>query len=184
MVTIEIKKGDITKLKVDAIVNAANNELWMGGGVAGAIKMEGGRQIEEEAVKKGPIPVGQAIVTGGGLLPARYVIHAAVMGTDFQTDSEKIRLATLHSLRRADEEGLRTVAFPALGTGVGRFPADECARIMIKEIQDYAGLNTGLQKVIIVLYSEDIYRVFKEEYEWIQRRTTISDQYETEEHEG
>jgi len=175
MIKIEVRKGDITKIKVDAIVNAANNEMWMGGGVAGAIKKSGGQVIEDEAVKKGPIPIGQAVTTGAGTLPAKYVIHAAVMGMDFQTDGEKIRLATLHSLRRADELELKTIAFPALGTGVGCFPPDECARIMIKEINDYAELTTGLEKVVLVLFDAEMYRVFKEELEWSERREELKD---------
>ena len=113
---IKFVKGDITDMEVDAIVNAANNELWMGGGVAGAIKRKGGIEIEEEAVKKGPIPVGEAIVTGAGKLKAKYVIHGAVMGRDLQTDAEKIKNATINSLKRAEELGLKSIAFPAFGT--------------------------------------------------------------------
>jgi O-acetyl-ADP-ribose deacetylase (regulator of RNase III) len=160
---IELYKGDITRLELDALVNAANNHLWMGAGVAGAIKKAGGREIETEAVSKGPIPVGQAVATGAGRLKARYIIHAAVMGTDLATDAEKIRQSTRNSLIRADELGITSLAFPALGTGVGGFPIDECARIMITEVLNYSARKTGLRKVVFVLFSEQSYRVFKQE---------------------
>ncbi len=163
MIQIEIIKGDITKLAVDAIVNAANNRMLMGGGVAGAIKRAGGKVIEDEAVKKGPIPIGEALATKAGSLNAKYVIHAAVMGMDFQTDAEKIRNVTHSSLLRAEELGIKSIAFPALGTGVGGFPMDECARIMGKEVSEYGKGKTGIEKVIFVLYDEAAYRTFKKE---------------------
>ncbi|MBI2830805.1 MAG: macro domain-containing protein [Chloroflexi bacterium] len=163
MSTIEIYQGDITRLEVDALVNAANNHLWMGGGVAGALKRAGGREIEEEAVKKGPVPIGEAVVTGAGKLKARYVLHAAVMGQDLSTDAEKIRLATRNALRRADEIGVKSVAFPALGTGVGGFPLSECARIMLGEVKQHLAGKSGLQKVVFALFGEDAYRTFKQE---------------------
>ena len=116
---IEVVQGDITKQEVDAIVNAANNHLWMGAGVAGAIVRRGGRGIENEAVRQGPINVSQAVVTGGGTLPAKHVIHAAVMGQNLQTDGDTIRQTTINALKLAEKQALRSVAFPALGTGVG-----------------------------------------------------------------
>ena len=163
MIEIELYKGDITRFKVDALVNAANNHLWMGGGVAGAIKRAGGREIEAEAVSKGPIPVGQAVFTGAGRLKAGYVIHAAVMGRDLKTDAEKIRQATRNSLTRADGLGIKSLAFPALGTGVGGFPLEECARIMINEVLKYSAEKTGLKKVVFALFDEQSYMVFKQE---------------------
>ena len=138
MVKIEAYHGDITHLELEALVNAANNRLWMGGGVAGALKRAGGKEIENEAVQKGPIPLGEAAVTGAGKLKARYVIHAAVMGRDLKTDAEKIRQATKNSLLRGDEIGIRSIAFPALGTGVGGFPLGDCARIMIGEVSRFS----------------------------------------------
>src|SRR5919109_2801251 len=114
--THEVVQGDITEFTVDAIVNAANNHLWMGAGVAGAIKRKGGQVIEEEAVRQGPIAVGGAIVTGGGALQARYVIHAAAMGQDLLTSADLIRQATTSSLKRATQLGMETAALPALGT--------------------------------------------------------------------
>ena len=161
MIKIEVYHGDITQFELDALVNAANNRLWMGGGVAGALKRAGGKEIEAEAVKKGPSPVGEAVVTGAGKLKARYIIHAAVMGQDLRTDAEKIRQATRNSLLRGDELGVKSIAFPALGTGVGGFPLDECARIMISEVCQYSAKK--LEKVVFVLYDEPAYQAFKQE---------------------
>ncbi len=163
MINMEVYKGDITQLELDALVNAANNRLWMGGGVAGALKRAGGKEIEAEAVKKGPVPIGEAVVTGAGRLKAKYVIHAAVMGQDLQTDAEKIRQATRNSLLRADELGVRSIAFPALGTGVGGFPLDECARIMIGEVYQHSTKKTGLERVVFALFDQLAYRAFKQE---------------------
>jgi O-acetyl-ADP-ribose deacetylase (regulator of RNase III) len=163
MIKIEAYRGDITRLELDALVNAANNHLWMGGGVAGALKRVGGKEIEAEAVRKGPIPVGEAVATGSGKLKAKYIIHAAVMGQDLKTDAEKIRQATRNSLLRGDEFGIRSIAFPALGTGVGGFPLDECARIMINEVRQYPARK--LEKVVFILYDEPAYQAFKQELE-------------------
>src|SRR5439155_1693924 len=118
---VKIERGDITTMPVDAIVNAANNHLWMGGGVAGAIKRVGGAEIERQAVEKGPIEPGEAVVTGAGRLRCRYVIHAATMGQDLVTSADLIRRATRSSLRRANDVQVASIAFPALGTGVGGF---------------------------------------------------------------
>jgi len=163
MVNIEVYKGDIARLELDGLVNAANNRLWMGGGVAGALKRAGGKEIEDEAVKKGHIPVGEAIVTGAGKLKAKYIIHAAVMAQDLKTDAEKIRQATKNSLLRADELSIKSIAFPALGTGVGGFPLDECARIMISVVRQHSTRKTGLKRVVFALYDEPAYQTFKQE---------------------
>ncbi len=165
MVKIEIRQGDITQLELDAVVNAANNRLWMGGGVAGALKRVGGREIETEAVSKGPVPVGEAVVTRAGKLRAKYVIHAAVMGQDLKTNAEKIRQATKNSLLRSDELGIKSIAFPALGTGVGGFSLNECARIMISEVRQYSAGKTQLERVVFVLYDEPAYQAFRQELE-------------------
>lgn len=161
MAKITLHRGDITREETEAIVNAANSSLWMGGGVAGAIKRAGGREIEEEAVKKGPIPVGEAVVTGAGRLSCKYVIHAAVMGPDLLTDEEKIRAATKNSLLRAEELGLKSIAFPALGTGVGRFPYAKAAEVMVQEVREHLGGGSGLEEVIFVLYGEEAYQAFE-----------------------
>jgi O-acetyl-ADP-ribose deacetylase (regulator of RNase III) len=159
---VELLEGDITGVETDAIVNAANNALWMGSGVAGAIKRVGGKEIEDEAVERGPIPVGEALVTGAGALKTRYVIHAAVMGTDLATDAGKIRSATKNSLLRAEELGLRSIAFPALGTGVGGFPHREAAEIMLEVVNDHLNGESGLDRVLFVLYGEEAFECFEE----------------------
>ena len=158
---IELVRGDIAQQEADALVNAANNRLFMGAGVAGALKRAGGRQIEEEALSKGPIPIGEAIVTGAGRLKAKYVIHAAVMGMDFRTNGQYIRRATENSLRRAAELGLRSIVFPALGTGVGGFPLEECARIMLEAVRQHAETGTSLERVSFVLYDQGAYEAFQ-----------------------
>jgi O-acetyl-ADP-ribose deacetylase (regulator of RNase III) len=159
---IRFVQGDIAQQEADAIVNAANNHLWMGAGVAGAIKRAGGREIEAEAVAKGPIPVGEAVATGAGRLKARYVIHAAVMGQDLRTDADKIRRSTQATLRRADELGLKSIAFPALGTGVGGFSMDECARVMLDAVEAHAAAGTtSLEQVVFVLYDTSAYQAFQ-----------------------
>lgn len=148
---------------MDALVNAANNHLWMGAGVAGVLKRVGGREIEDEAVRKGPVLVGEAVATGAGKLKARYVIHAAVMGQDITTNADKIRDATRNSLLRADEIGLKSIAFPALGTGVGGFLIEECARIMIDEVRRHSTGKTGIEKVVFVLFGKQAYEIFKQD---------------------
>jgi len=160
---LKIEQGDITELRVDAIVNAANNQLVMGGGVAGAIKSRGGRIIEEEAVKKGPIEIGSAIFTTGGELPVQYVIHAATMGLDFATDEVKIRLSCRNSLRVAEELKVRSLAFPALGCGTGGFPLLASAKIMAQEV--YRHLKQGpskLREIIFCLYDQGAFDIFNQ----------------------
>ena len=137
MLEVEVVDGDITALEVDAIANAANDHLWMGAGVAGAIKRAGGEEIEREAVRKGPIEVGDAVATGAGALAARWVIHGAVMGQDLRTDARLVRRTTSSCLRVADEVGAESLALPAFGTGVGGFPLDECARIMVEVVRSH-----------------------------------------------
>jgi len=160
---LKLVQGDITDLAVDAIVNAANSSLWMGAGVAGAIKRKGGIEIEKDAVQKGPIEVGEAVVTAAGKLPAKYVIHAAAMGPDLKTDAQKIKAATLNSLKRAEELLLESVAFPALGTGVGGFPMAEAAKIMIGAVKEHLqSSESTLETVYFVLFSEDAFKAFEQ----------------------
>ncbi|HIC93264.1 MAG TPA: macro domain-containing protein [Anaerolineae bacterium] len=163
MAKISLYRGDITALEVDAIVNAANDRLWMGGGVAGAIKRAGGEEIEREAVAKGPVPVGEAVVTGAGKLKAKYVIHAVVMGQDRRTDAAKIRAATESGLKRAEELGIKSIAFPALGTGVGGLPYAEAAKVMIGAVREHLAGETCLEEVIFALYGEEAYKAFEQE---------------------
>ncbi len=157
---IVLFQGDITDLETDAIVNAANNHLWMGSGVAGAIKSKGGIEIEQEAIKKGPVETGEAVVTTAGKLKSKYVIHAAVMGQDLKTNQEHIRDATLNSLKRAEELELNSIAFPALGTGVGGFPVDECAEIMISSTAGFFRDNKYVKEVHFALFSKEDFEVF------------------------
>ncbi len=124
----------------------------------GVIKRKGGQEIEREALTQGPIPVGQSVVTGAGKLRARHVIHAAVMGRDLVTDASLIRSAALSALAKADDLGMKTVAFPALGTGVGGFPLGECARIMRQAILDHAGSGAALEVVELVLFGREAYQ--------------------------
>ncbi len=158
---IKIVQGDITDQEVDAIVNAANDHLWMGAGVAGAIKRKGGVGIEKEAMSKGPVPVGEAVVTSAGALRAKYVIHAAVMGQDLVTNAKYIRDATLNSLKRAEELKIKSIAFPAFGTGVGGFPVDECARIMIRMVKDFSKDAKFVEEIRFVLFDKESYDVFR-----------------------
>jgi len=154
-VTVETKQGDISRFSAEAIVNAANSGLWMGSGVAGAIKSKGGREIEDEAVRKRPLEVGGAIVTTAGKLKAKWVIHAAAMGPDLVTDAEKIRDATRSALEKATELGAESMALPSLGTGVGGFPLDQAAQIMIGEVIGHARKNRTPNHITLVLYTNE-----------------------------
>ena len=158
MLEVEVAEGDITALEVDAIGNAANNHLWMGAGVAGAIKRAGGEEIEREAVAQGPIEIGEAVATGGGRLRARYVIHGAVMGQDLRTNGELIERTTRRCLEAADELGCASLALPAFGTGVGGFPLDECARIMVDVARAYE--PRALRRVVFAVYGTEAERAF------------------------
>jgi len=153
-------QGDITEQEVDAIVNAANNHLWMGVGVAGAIKRKGGIEIEKEAMSKGPISVGEAVVTKAGKLKAKYIIHAAVMGQELVTNERHIKNATLNSLKRAEDLKIKSVAFPAFGTGVGGFPVDECAQVMLAEVKDFSKNAKFLREVRFVLFDKKSYDIW------------------------
>lgn len=160
---IKIIQGDITETKADAIVNAANNKLLMGGGVAGAIRKKGGRVIEDEALKKGPIEIGGAISTSAGSLKAKYVIHAATMGMDFKTDEIKIRSSCANALREAEKLKISSIAFPALGCGVGGFPETGAAKVMAQEVFRHLWFDypkTHLKEIILVLFDKGAYDVF------------------------
>jgi O-acetyl-ADP-ribose deacetylase (regulator of RNase III) len=156
---LEVAEVDISALEVDAIANAANNHLWMGAGVAGAIKRAGGEEIEREAVQLGPIEVGAAVATGAGRLPARWVIHGAVMGQDLQTNADLVRRTTESCLQVADELGAESLALPAFGTGVGGFPLDECARIMVEAVR--AQEPTSLERVVFAVFGADAKAAFE-----------------------
>jgi O-acetyl-ADP-ribose deacetylase len=157
---LEVVEGDITELEVDAIANAANNELWMGAGVAGAIKRAGGEEIEQEAVAQAPIAVGQAVATGAGSLKARHVVHAAVMGQDLQTSAELVSQATRRTLEVADELGARSLAMPAFGTGVGGFSIERCAELMVTEVRAFEPAN--LERVVFAVFGHDAEQAFRQ----------------------
>lgn len=158
----ELAKGDITELDVDAIVNAANEYLKLGGGVAGAIRRKGGPKIQEECDKIGYCPVGSAVITTGGNLKARYVIHAVGPRASDPDVEGKLRSATISSLKLADEKGLKSIAFPAISTGAFGVAKEVCANVMIPAILDYLSGGTGLEKVILCLYGDEAYQVFAE----------------------
>ncbi|MBL8186452.1 MAG: macro domain-containing protein [Acidobacteria bacterium] len=172
---IEIRQGDITdQPDVDAIVNAANTDLVLGAGVAGAIRRKGGNIIDEEGQRQAPIRLGEAAVTSAGSLPNKFVIHAAAMGYRAEDDlvpkkpgtdssADIIRNATWNSLRRAEELNLRSIAFPALATGVAGFPVDECAETMIGAARDYAAANpdSSIELVVFVLFTQSDFAVFE-----------------------
>lgn len=149
---ISVFEGDITTLEVDALANAANSSLWMGSGVAGAIKRAGGEEIEREAVALGPIEPGDAVATSAGRLHARWVIHGAAMGPDLVTSAELIRRATRSCLQVADELGAQSLALPAFGTGVGGFPADEAARIMVDVVSAFE--PESLEEVVFAVFGD------------------------------
>jgi O-acetyl-ADP-ribose deacetylase (regulator of RNase III) len=159
-ITLEIKDGDIAAESIDAIVNAANNAFWMGAGVAGALKARGGLEIEAEAMAQGPVEPGQCVKTTAGRLAARAVIHAAVMGQDLRTSADLIRLATGNALALADASQFQSIAFPAFGTGVGGFPIDACARIMIDAVRGHATQVRTLRLVRLVLFGRAAYDGF------------------------
>jgi O-acetyl-ADP-ribose deacetylase (regulator of RNase III)/ADP-ribose pyrophosphatase YjhB (NUDIX family) len=159
---IKIVQADITGLKADAIVNAANNKLVMGGGVAGVIKKKGGRIIEDEAVKIGPIKIGEAVYTGAGNLAAKFVIHAATMGMHFKTDEVKVRDSCRNALRVAEELKVGSIAFPALGCGVGGFPHLAAAKIMAQEaFRHLRDRESSLKEIIFCLYDSQAYQLFQ-----------------------
>jgi O-acetyl-ADP-ribose deacetylase (regulator of RNase III) len=156
---LEVREGDIAEVEADAIANAANDHLWMGAGVAGALKRAGGDEIEHEAMAQGPIELGTAVATAAGRLHARYVVHGAVMGQDLRTNGELVRRTTRSCLDVADELGCRSLALPAFGTGVGGFPLDECARIMVGEAQAFE--PRSLEYVLFAVRGHDAEAAFR-----------------------
>ena len=157
MATVEVLDTDITALDVDAIANAANTRLLHGGGVAGAISRAGGPAVQEESQAKAPIGLGEAVETSGGEMPCRWVIHAATMELGGPTSAEAIRRATASTLRRADELGARSLALVAFGTGVGGFPLEEAARLMVDAVRRHDG---RLQRVIFAVRGDEAARAF------------------------
>jgi O-acetyl-ADP-ribose deacetylase len=157
-VKLEVREGDIAAVEADAIANAANDGLWMGAGVAGALKRAGGEEIEREAMAIGGIPLGTAVATTAGRLRARWVIHGAVMGQDLRTDADLIQRTTRSCLELADDRACRSLALPAFGTGVGGFPLAGCARIMVEEARIFPAQT--LELVIFAVYGSEAYEAF------------------------
>jgi O-acetyl-ADP-ribose deacetylase (regulator of RNase III) len=158
---VKISQGDITECAHDAIVNAANSDLILGAGVAGAIRNKGGPDIQSECDRIGSIPLGEAAVTTGGKLKAKFVIHAASMRLGARTTEENLRAATRNSLERASERGLASIAFPAIGTGIAGFPLDRCARVMLEEARDYLSRETSVKLVEFVLFDRAAFDSFR-----------------------
>jgi len=158
---IELWNGDICDLEVDAIVNAANLSLWMSTGVGGEIKRTGGDEIEFAAVRQAPVELGSAVITPAGRLAARIVIHAVSLDRDRRTSAAVIDRAVRSAMARAREAGVRSVAFPALGTGVGGFPLDEAADVTVRAVRDELPVSPGIDHVIFAMRGAAVYRAFE-----------------------
>ncbi|MGA8768034.1 MAG: macro domain-containing protein [Candidatus Acidiferrales bacterium] len=167
---IEIRQGDITEMDVDAIVNAANNDLQLGGGLAGAIRRKGGPRIQAECDKIGTIPVGGAAITSAGKLKTRHVIHAASMQLGGGTSAQSLRSSTAHALRIAAQNGLKTIAFPAVGAGIGGFPMSECAEIMLREAAKHFEGPTSLERIVFVLFDGEALGAFEKAFAEMETR--------------
>jgi O-acetyl-ADP-ribose deacetylase len=172
---ISLQQGDLTEMDVDAVVNAANNDLRLGGGLAGVIRRRAGESIQRECNQIGSIPVGGAAMTSGGKLKARHIIHAASMELGGHTTSRALRCSTAHSLRIAAEKGLRTIAFPAVGTGIGGFPLSECADIMLREAAEHLKRPTSLETIYFVLFDARALAAFEKELRAMEERGDLGD---------
>jgi O-acetyl-ADP-ribose deacetylase (regulator of RNase III) len=160
---LELLEGDITEMQTDAVVNAANAQLILGGGVAGAIRKKGGPRIQQECNKIGGTFVGGAVITTGGSLKAKYVIHAVGPRMGEGDEDSKLKNATLNSLKLADENNLKSITFPAISTGIFGYPIRRCAEMMLKVTIDYLKGQTGLEKVVFCLFGRDSYKIFEEQ---------------------
>lgn len=179
MPTLEIKQakitlveGDITEQQTGAIVNPANSELLLGGGVAGAIRRKGGPAIQDECNKIGGTPVGTAVITTGGDLPAAYVIHAVGPRMGEGDEDAKLRSATRSALQVAGKQGLRSLTFPAISTGIFGYPIDRCAEIMLQTVADYLQKESSLQEVRFCLFGHEAYEVFAGALQALAARNT------------
>src|SRR6201993_1790643 len=159
MINVEVRQVDVTGLEVDAITNAANTQLKHGGGVAGAIARAGGPDVQRESNEKAPIGLGEAVETTAGHMPARYVIHAATMELGGPTSAEIIARATGSTLRKADELGCRSLALVAFGTGVGGFPLEDAARLMVDVVRQHQA--NSLEKVVFAVHGAGAERAFR-----------------------
>ena len=172
---IILMQGDLTEMDADAIVNAANNDLQLGGGVAGAIRRKGGESIQQECDAIGSVPIGGAAITTGGNLRARYVIHAASMQLGGETTARALQTSTAHALRIAAEKGLRSIAFPAVGTGIAGFPLSECAQIMLREVAVHLKKPTPLEKIYFVLFDAGALTAFEKVWAEMAARGELDD---------
>ena len=173
MTRIHIEQGDLTTYAVDAIVNAANNDLVLGGGLAGAIRRRGGPAIQDECNRHGPVRVGEAALTGAGELPAKYVIHQASMSLGGRTTAKSLRDSTRAALAIAEKTpDIHTLAFPAVGTGIAGFDMRQCAEIMLAEVMAHIAAGSKLTDIYFVLFDEDACQTFRKTY---QRMTESSE---------
>ena len=162
---VTITQGDIAQADTEAVVNAANNELWMGSGVAGAIKRAGGAIIEREAVAQGPISVGESVMTTAGDLKSLHVIHAAAMSPGRPATAESVRAATASALKLAGEKNIESLSLPALGTGVGGLSLADCARCMFEAIRNHCFTHAQPQEIRLVLFGDNAMEIFQRLFE-------------------
>jgi len=168
MTKVHIEQGDLTAREVDAIVNAANNDLVLGGGLAGAIRRKDGGEIQAECDAHGPVQVGGAAITTAGRLPAKYVIHQASMRLGGRTTAEALRSSTRAVLKLAEQHDVRTLAFPATGTGIAGFDLRKCAQIMLDEVRKHIDAGTKLTDVHFVLFDDNARGVFQDVHDALQ----------------
>jgi O-acetyl-ADP-ribose deacetylase len=163
---IELMVGDITAMPTDAIVNAANTRLAHGGGVAAAISLKAGPSVQQESdlwvAARGEVPTGSCAITSAGKLPARYVIHAVGPRMGDGEEGAKLKLATMSSLEMAERHNLRSISFPAIGTGIFGCPMELCAEGMLSSVLDYIQKETRLERIVFCLYDRNAYDVFKQ----------------------
>jgi O-acetyl-ADP-ribose deacetylase (regulator of RNase III) len=165
---IELRAGDITEVEVDAVINAANTDLILAAGVSGAIGRKGGAVIQEECDRIGGVRLGDAVATTAGDLKAQYVIHAASMEIGHFAIDKNIARATRSALRQVEELGLKTAAFPAIGTGVAAFPADKCATLMLREAAKRLARSEAIEKIVFVLLRDEILEAFREAFDKLE----------------
>jgi len=167
---IVLQQGDLTEMDADAIVNAANNDLKLAGGLAGVIRRKAGDSVQRECNEIGAVPLGGAAITSAGKLKARHIIHAASMQLGGLTTGHALRASTAHSLRIASEKGLRSIAFPAIGTGIGGFPLSECAAIMLHEAVEHLKHETSLETIHFVLFDKTSLSAFEKAFREMKER--------------
>jgi len=171
---IRLVQGNVATLEVEAVVNAANSSLVLGGGVAGAIRKFGGPRIQEECDKLAPIEVGEAVITSGGNLKAKYVIHAVGPKRGEGQEEEKLRRATLNSLKIAAEKKIKSLAFPAISTGIFGFPIELCSQVMLSTAFNFLRMNEFPQEVIFCLYDDQALAVFEKTLNILAKQFSIN----------